>query len=281
MNASKGQQNKSLGIKLFGHIASTSESKEVAVDVDQTYEIHLFPGETPLGEIAHLRRNEQKKIMVEVPEEIRQQNFETICSFLLEKNEHLLVKEHGYEKLKNRKLVLDLCLDIRELTVNVMISIKGKSNSIDYEIELNPYDISSSLGEIQIHGSKEYEKAHVLLKELKNIENCHIKKILPKLKSNNFDVGFENDQIVIELAAPLKQYIESLGKPTKYQRINNIGNPISVYVAPDEIAHPKPEESIPISKDEIADLPSDETPSFSFKKAIRSGLLLIHRKIYE
>lgn len=282
MNASIGQQNKSLGIKLFGHIASTSESNEVTVDVDQTYEIHLFPGEAPIGEITHLRRNEQKKIIVEVPEKIRQKNFETICSFLLEKNGHLLVKEYGFEKLKNRKLLLDLCYDSREPIVNVLISIQGKTNSINYEIELNPYDISSSLGEIQRHGSQEYEKSRVFLKELKNIENCHLKKILPKFKPNNFDVGIDQDGLVIDLAAPLKQYIESLGKPTKYQRINNVVNPISVYAEPDEIAHPKADERSPVPiEDAIADLPSDDTPSFSFKKAIRSGLLLIHRKLYE
>src|SRR5436190_4771068 len=146
MNEAREHSQKSIGFKLFGNIALPSDRGELVIDPDKTFEIQFFPGAIPFGSVTHLGRHDEKKIVVELPEEIKENNFEKICSFLLEKNAQLIVKEYGYEKLGNRKLHLEVCYDPQEAFVNVILFIQGKWNSINYEIELNPYDLSCSIG---------------------------------------------------------------------------------------------------------------------------------------
>jgi hypothetical protein len=266
MDTSIEQSHKSIGFKLFGNIAFSSEARELVVDLNQTYEIQFFPGEIPVGTLTHLEKHDEKKIVVELPQEIRQNSFEKICSFLLEKDSHLVVKECGYEKLGNRKLLLELSYDSKDPIVNVVIFIQGRWNSVDYEIELNPYDISCSVGEIQKHNSKEYRKAHIIMEELKNIKKCDIKKVFPKLKPNNFHVSIDRDRIIIDLGSPLQQFMNSLGKPTKYQNIRKTEKSYLQDVVPDEIVYPP--------ADEISSLPKDKKSSSVwplFRKMIGKG----------
>lgn len=225
------RHNKLLGFRLFGHLARTSDSQELIVDTGYAYEIQFIPGEIPMGTLSQVNRYDEKKVDVELPEELRQSSFEKICTFLLEKNPRLAVKEQGYEKLQNRKLVLELDNSLKEPIVNVIIFVKGKIHSKNYEIELNPYDIGLSLGEIQ------NQKFPVIWEELQNSKKEEIHKIFPKLKPNNFQVCLNGDRIILELSQPLKQFIDSIGKPTKYQNIKHdpvVKEPVVTVLLPKE-----------------------------------------------
>lgn len=215
MNASKEQIPKLVGFKLFGNAALSLDTNELVIDPNKTFEIQIFPGVIPVGTLTYLGRHDEKKIIVVLPEDIQQNSFENIGTFLLEKNGQLIVKEYGYEKLGNRKLHLELSHGLDEPVVNVGLLIQGKCNGFDYEIELNPYDPSLSKGEIR--NSKNYLSINVILEDLKNIKKCDIIKIFTKLKPNNFQVSLDGNYIKIDLSSPLKQYIDSLGKPSKYQ----------------------------------------------------------------
>lgn len=239
------RQSKSLGFRLFGNVAKASDGNEFTIDTDSTYEIQFFPGESPLGHLAQLGRGQEKRIDVELPSEIRQSNFEQICSYFLEKNQQLVVKETGFEKLKNRKLVLDLGNPTNSQIVNVIIFIQGKFNKTNYEIELNPYDITLS------HGEMNSQKCQVLLEDLKHLKEAEIKKVYSKLKPTNFQIKIEKDRIIFHSSPPFKQFIDSLGKPTKYQNINS--EPVkkeAVYTIlmpeePDEVKPKVKEKTVP------------------------------------
>ncbi|MBA2367837.1 MAG: hypothetical protein H0V82_02295 [Candidatus Protochlamydia sp.] len=238
MNELREQGQKSIGFKLFGNLITT-ETDELIIDLNKSFEIQFFPGIAPYGTLTHLGRYDGKKIIVELPDEIAQSNFETICTFLLEKNSHLVVKEYGYEKLGNRKLHLELCYHSYDLLVNVVLFIQGKQNAVGYEIELNPYDLSCSTGEIQ--NSKKYSQANIMMKELINIKKSEVSKVLAKLKPNNFFVSIERDYLTIDLSPPLKQFIDALGKPSKYQTPKN-ESLYAIDAYPDEIVQDPPNE---------------------------------------
>ncbi|MCE2983680.1 MAG: hypothetical protein LW832_08965 [Parachlamydia sp.] len=221
---------KSLGFKLFGNLIDSGGE----IDPDKAFEIHFFPGITPFGTLAHFGRHDEKTILVELPEEMKENNFEKICSYLMEKNAQLVVKELGFEKLGNRKLHLEIG-NPHEMIVNINVFIQGKYQAFNYEIELNPYDLSCSTGEIN------YKKAHLNIKELLSLKNGEVSKVLSRLKPNNFKVSIEGNEIHVELGAPLKQYIDGLGKPSKYQTQKS-ENHYSAY--PDEIAADSPQSTL-------------------------------------
>lgn len=200
------QQRHKMGFKLFGNL-----------DQNQTYEIYFSPGEAPSGSINHLLKQDEKKVAVELPQEVLQGSFETICTYFLERDAHLVVKVHGHEKLGNRKLILESSYDSND-TVNLRISIQGKWQSMSYNIELNPFDISSSTGEIQKKNAKGFSQVPISLDELIHIKKSEALKVFPKLKPNNFYVSMDQDQIIVHLGLPLRQFIDSLGKPSKYQK---------------------------------------------------------------
>lgn len=212
------RQNKSLGFRLFGNTARLSESNEFHMDAESHFEIQFVPGEAPTAFLTQSGRYEEKRIDVEFPSEIQQSDFEKICTLLLDKNIQLIVKETGYEKLRNKKLILEIGHPFKNQLVNVIIFIKGKTNKINYEIELNPYDISQSFGEIQ------NQRCQVLLEDLKNVKEGEMKKIFPKLKPTNFQIEIKENQIIFNPTSPFKQFIDSIGKPTKYQNIRH--NPV-------------------------------------------------------
>lgn len=261
MNELREQGQKAIGFKLFGNIALSSETGELVIDPNKTFEIQFFPGVIPFGTVMHWGRHDEKKIVVELPEEIKQSSFEQICFFLLERNAQLAVKEYGFEKLGNRKLHLELCYGPEEPIVNVILFIQGRWNSVNYEIELNPYDLSCSMGEIQ--NSKKYSKANIIMKELIGIKKGDISKVLAKLKPNNFHVSIEGDCLTIELSSPLKQFIDSLGKPSKYQS-QKIESCFSMDAYPDEIVQDPPEKEVTLDDDQK---PSKGTMWF-FRKMI-------------
>lgn len=213
----KSQSHK-IGFKLFGNLLLSSDENKFERDENQTYEILFSPGEAPLGTITHLLRQDEKKVAVELPEEMRQNNFENVCSFLLEKGSQLILNEYGHEKLGNRKLILASSYVATEVNVNIRISIQGKWQSARYNIEINPFDITSSSGEVQKLNAKGYSKATITLEELVNVKKNEALKVLPKLKPNNFNVTIDQDQIIIDLGSSLKHFIDSLGKPSKYQK---------------------------------------------------------------
>jgi hypothetical protein len=246
MNTSKEQSQKFIGFKLFGNIALSLETNESSIDLNKTYEILFFPGVIPFGTLTYLGRHDEKKVIVELPEEIKQSSFENICTFLLERNAQLVVKEYGYEKLGNRKLHLEVFYSLKEPIVNVILLIQGKWNAFDYEIELDPYDLGCSVGKIR--NSKICRKVNVIMEELINIKKCDIIKVFSKLKQNNFQVSIDGDCIKIDLSSPLKQFIDSLGKPSKYQN-PKIENRHSMDAYSDEIIHQPPEEKHSLDND--------------------------------
>lgn len=253
MNHLRDQGQKTIGFKLFGHIARSSDEGELITDLNKAFEIQFFPGSIPFGTVANLGRHDEKKIVVELPEEIKQNSFEKTCSFLLEKNAQLVVKEEGYEKLGNRKLQLEFYSELEESTVNVVIFIQGKCKSTNYEIELNPYDLSCSIGEIQ--HAKKYIKANLLMKELIEIKENDVSKVLIKLKPNNFHVFVDGDCLSIDLSPPLQQYIDSLSKPSKYQS-QKMESRYLFDAYPDEIVQEIPEENAPSDCEPIPSKPS-------------------------
>lgn len=230
---------KTIGFKLFGNIALSLETNESDIDLNKTYEILLFPGIIPFGTLTYLGRHDEKKVIIELPEEIKQSSFENICTFLLERKAQLVVKEYGYEKLGNRKLHLETCYSLKEPIVNVILLIQGKWNAFDYEIELDPYDLNYSVGKIR--NSKIHRKVNIIIEELINVKKCDTIKVFSKLKQNNFHVSIDGDYINIGLSPPFKQFIDSLGKPSKYQNQKN-ENPHTIDASPDEIDHQFPEE---------------------------------------
>lgn len=230
-------RNKLIGCKIFGNIVTLHEN-ELTVDPERLYEIILNPDQMPQGILVHLKRQEEKKIWVEFPSEICNCNFEKSCSFLLEHNMSLIIKEEGFEKLKNRRLVLEKFQYSDQLLINVLPFIQGRCDGVDYEIELNPYDLSTSSGEIIDPKSKESKKVPLNLDDFKNVKSSELKKILPKLKPNNFQVDFSCAQLTLHLNETLKEYVSVLGKPTKYQNIRENKKVVPYHFLPDEISRP-------------------------------------------
>lgn len=235
MEKATEKNNKSICFKLFGYLAVPSEAGEIISDANRSFEIQLFPGEAPIGIVTQAERIDEKKLVVELPQEIREGGFEKICTFLLERNQDLIVKVSGHEKLGNRKLHLDPSNHTKDLLVHATIFIQWRSGPIDYQIELNPYDISCSVGQIYNHQSKEYLIAELILGELKDLKSHDLKKVLPKLKPNNFTVTVDHERMIIDLSSPLKQFIDALGKPSRYQNVKNGGKSTSYYATADEI----------------------------------------------
>ena len=208
MEKSIAAANKMIGFQLSGNIATASKSsEELKLDEDQTFEIQIFPGKAPSATITNIRWGEPKSIALELPNEMKESNYEKIYTLLFQSDLKLIVTDHGYEKLGNRKLLVKFGNSSTQSFLKVTILVQGNSNGTEYKINIDPYDINRTMGEIQEQRSKDYKKANIELGEIKDLKDRDIKKILLKLKANNFQVNINGDSIFISLGQSLLQFL--------------------------------------------------------------------------
>ncbi len=208
MEKSIAAAKKIIGFQLLGNIAIPSQSEEESkLDNDQTFEIQIFPGKAPNATVTNLRRGEVKQIPLELPNEIKESNYEKIYNLLFQSEWKLIVTDHGYEKLGNRKLLVKFGNSSTQSFVKVTILVQGNFNDIEYKINIDPNDTNRTIGEIQEQSSQDYKKINVGLGELKDLKNADIKKILLKLKVNNFQVNINGEYIFIALSQSLLQFL--------------------------------------------------------------------------
>ncbi len=213
---------KTIGFLLTGNIFIASDfSKDLTMDLNQTFEIRIFSGEVASATVTHIGRNVTKPIALELPKELKDVSYEKAYSLFLQNDLKLIVTDHGYEKLGNRKLLVEFRKGVTQCAVHVGLFIQGKYKGAEYRIKMDPNDLNLTEGEFQEENSREYKKAHVQLEEFKGLNEKVIKKILLKLKPTNFHVEVNFDTIIISLGPSLRQFIDKphLSSPISRERI--------------------------------------------------------------
>lgn len=201
-------KDKTIGFRLSGKLAFLSPaSDQLILDQNYIYEICITPGKDPQGNITHVGREETKSIPVDLPEQIREANYEKIYHLLFQNTLKLIVLSDGHEKMGNRKLLVRFAILSSQSPVNSTLLIEGTFEKTEYKFTLDPYYLTHSEGEIQDKMSKDYTKKPVNLKEIIAMKEEMIRQVLPKLKPNHLKVIIHGDHIVVSQSQSLKDLI--------------------------------------------------------------------------
>jgi hypothetical protein len=195
--------NKSIGFLLTGNTEVSDEN--VTLDADQIYEIELFFKKPALANLINIRKNETKAVPVELPKALTDANYEKAYALFLQNDLRLTATIQGHEKIGNKKLVVEFGNSLNQFQAQVGILIEGVYKEAKYRININPYDISLTVGEIREKGFEDYKKIKVDVGRLKEVEAKTLRKVLLKLQPTNIQVEIQAETIFISLNEALMQ----------------------------------------------------------------------------